>query len=488
MQEDTKLKIQKTINEQEHQVEISVELEQDLMERHKRRAARKIAKQAKIPGFRPGKAPYPVIVRNFGEEAIVDEALESVINDVYPEMLKEAEIEPYGPGSITDIESKEPPKFKLLIPLMPAVELADYRAVRKDYGFESASDDEVNQVLMNIQIQQAVTEPVEDRPVESGDMVQLTMTQTIKNPDEGQEPVIGTDMPQSVYVNSKFDTKDTMPYKGFMKKLIGLNIGDEKKTTHTYNELDEGDELFGKKVEFKFKVDAISKADLPELNDEFAQTVNPEMETLDDLKENIKEQVEGYRKQQYENDYLTEVMDEIVDGSSVKYPTELFDAEAHSFVHQMQDQAARQGMEWEAYLKANVQTEESLIEEQKPELEKRIKRVLVLEEIARLEDLRVENEELQAKVMETMVQGGLMNYLQSLPKQQADEISQRLTMDSANQILNDKLMRRLIDIASGEIEKQKKALEDATDLEKLDAAAGGDEEETEEEQEEESEE
>lgn len=462
------MKIQTNIND-EHQIEITVELEQDLMERHKHRAARKISQQTKLPGFRPGKAPYAVIVRNYGEDAIIEEALESILNEVYPSIIEQAQIEPYGPGSLTEVESKEPPKFKLSIPLMPEVELPDYKSIRKDYKFESASDEEVDQVLMNIQIQQAVTEPVEGRAVETGDMVQLTMTQTILNPDEDQEPVIATDMPQSIYVNSKFDHKDTTPFKGFMKKLVGLNIGDEKKTTHTFNEIDEEDEMFGKKVEFKYTVTAISTAELPELNDEFAQTVNPEMETLDTLKVNIKEQVETYRKQQYENDYLTSVMEEIVNDSTVKYPTELFDAEAHAYIHQTQDQVTRQGMEWEAYLKANDQTEESIIEEQTPELKKRIQRILVLEEIAKLENLRVEPEELQAQVMQTMIQGGLMNYLNQLPKQQADEISQRITMDSANQILNDKLMRRLIDIASGklneikEIEDELKNLDDEAD-------------------------
>ena len=93
---------------------------------------------------------------------------------------------------------------------------------------------------------------------------------------------------------------------------------------------------------------------------------------------------------------------------------------------------------------------------------------LTLEEIAKLEELKVEPQELQARVMQTMVQGGLMNYLQQLPKQQADEISQRITMDSANQILNDKLMQRLIQIASGkshemqEIEDEMKALDEGT--------------------------
>lgn len=441
---------------EKHQVELTIEFEQDLLENHKKRAARKIARQSKIPGFRPGKAPYNVIVRQFGEEVIIDEALESLLNEKYPDILKEATLDPYGPGSLIEITSKEPPVFQLMVPLAPVVELGDYRSIRKDYQFESTSDSEVNQVLMDLQVQNAITEPVTDRAVESGDLVQLSMTQTLVNPAEGEEPVFTKDDIQSIYVNADFDHEDVMPYQGFMQELLGMNIGDEKTTIHTFNEVDETDDLFGKEVEFSFTVMAISKAEVPLLNDEFAQVVNPEYQTLDALKESIREQVESYRKSQYENDYVTEVFDEIVDASTAHYPPELFHDEGHAYIHQLMEQVSRQGMEFEAYLKANDTTEHQLIEESREDIERRIKRALVLEEVARAEELQVDPDELQSKVVETMMQSGLVNYLQQIPKKEADDISRRITMDSANQLLNEKLMRRIINIASGKQEEIEK--------------------------------
>ena len=445
------MKIETTLTEN-HQINVVVEVEQDLLEQHKHRAARQIAKQTKIPGFRPGKAPYAVIIRNFGEEAVLDEAIESLVNEIYPKTIDEAEIKPYGPGSLNEIISKEPPKFSFTIPLMPEVELCEYKEIKKDYAFDEASEDEVNQVLMNLQNQQAVTEPVEDRPVELGDMVQLTMSETLANPDEGQETEISKDRKASVYVNEEFDHKDVMPYQGFIKELVGLNIGDEKTVIHTYSEIDADDELFGKDVEFTFKVDAISSADLPELNEEFAQAVNTEFETLDELKSSIKEQIESYRKQQYEEGYLTEVLDEIVENSPVKYPPQLFDDEVKSYIEQLKQTSAQQGMEFETYLKINNQTPESIAEDQREAIETRIHRVLVLEEIANLEKITVEPEELQARVAEATMRSGLYNYMSQLPKEQANSIAQRITMDTANQILNDKLMKRIIALASGQEE------------------------------------
>jgi FKBP-type peptidyl-prolyl cis-trans isomerase (trigger factor) len=278
------------------------------------------------------------------------------------------------------------------------------------------------------------------------------------NPAEDQEPVISKDATQSIYVNEEFDHEDVMPYQGFMQELIGMNIGDEKTTTHTFNEVEKTDDLFEKEVEFAFEVKAISKADVPSLNDEFAQMVNPEFQTLDALKDSIREQIESYRKSQYENGYVTEVFDEIVESSTAHYPPELFHDEGHAYIHQLMEQVSRQGMEWEAYLKANDTTEHQLIEESREDIERRIKRALVLEEVARAEELRVDPDELQSKVAETMMQGGLMNYMQQLPKKQADDISRRITMDSANQILNDKLMQRVVNIASGKQEEIEKNL------------------------------
>lgn len=446
----------------DHQMNVVVEIEQDLLEKHKHRAVRAISKQAKIPGFRPGKAPYAVLLRHFGEEAILEEALESLVNEVYPKIIDETGVHPFGPGALNDILSKEPPKFSFTIPLMPEVNLCDYRTIRKDYDVESATKEEVDQVLMNLQVQQAVTEPLDDRPVQSGDMVQLKISQVVKNPDEGQETNISEGMPQSVYFNEKYDHKDSMPYQGFMNELVGLNVGDEKTLIHTYNEIEEDDELFGKDVEISFVVEAISSAELPEINEEFAQTVNPEFVTVDDLRKSIAEQIESYRKQRYDNEYLTALMDEIVSASPVKYPPQLFDAEAEAYLEQTEHELSHQGMEFEAYLKLLEKTREEFIEDKKEEIVTKIHRVLVLEEISRKEEIKINPDELQASVAETTMRYGLYQYLSQLPKQRADEIAQRITMDAANQILNDKLMHRLIDIGSGKIEVD---AENASELE-----------------------
>ncbi len=135
---------------EDHQIKLTVEVEPKPFEESKQRAARKLARQAKIPGFRPGKAPYPVIVRHIGEPAIVEEAIEILVNDIYPEAIKEANIEAYGPGYLEQIVSIDPPTFEFIVPLRAEVVLGDYHSVRLPYDQTDIPPEQVDEVVKNL--------------------------------------------------------------------------------------------------------------------------------------------------------------------------------------------------------------------------------------------------------------------------------------------------------------------------------------------------
>ena len=116
------MKIEKELLE-DHQIQLNVEIDADPFEKAKRQAARKIARKVRIPGFRPGKAPYNIIIRHLGEGAIVEDALDILVEDIYPKILDEAEVKPYGPGNLENIESLDPPTFKFVVPLAPEIEV-----------------------------------------------------------------------------------------------------------------------------------------------------------------------------------------------------------------------------------------------------------------------------------------------------------------------------------------------------------------------------
>ena len=114
----------------DHQAQVVVEVEPDRVQAARQRAARKLASRGKIPGFRPGKAPYDVILRYYGDAAVHEQAMDILVDEVYPEMLKEAGIEPAAAGSLEKVEGSDAPKFTFRVPLSPEVTLGDYRAIR----------------------------------------------------------------------------------------------------------------------------------------------------------------------------------------------------------------------------------------------------------------------------------------------------------------------------------------------------------------------
>ncbi|HOD04755.1 MAG TPA: trigger factor family protein, partial [Anaerolineaceae bacterium] len=144
----------------DHQARLTVEFDQETFEGFKRKAARKIAGEAKIPGFRPGKAPYDVIRRMYGDGAIDQEAVELLIDALYPKILEEAKIEPGAPGALEDIASMDPLKLVFLVPLEPTVNLGEYRAVRLPYEPETVSDEDVEKVMTRLHHNSGTAEPV----------------------------------------------------------------------------------------------------------------------------------------------------------------------------------------------------------------------------------------------------------------------------------------------------------------------------------------
>ena len=130
--------------QEDHQSKVIAQYEASELERFKHQAARKIATKGKIPGFRPGKAPYDVIVRMYGDETIVEEAIELMVEDQYPKILDEAKIEPAAPGTLENIDKGDPLKFTFVIPLEPTVDLGDYKSLRKKYTVKPVTEKEMN--------------------------------------------------------------------------------------------------------------------------------------------------------------------------------------------------------------------------------------------------------------------------------------------------------------------------------------------------------
>lgn len=435
------MNIQKTI-EDNHEAKIVVEVEAEKMEQYKRRAARKIAEHAKIPGFRPGKAPYHMVVLNYGEQAVVEQAIDMFVDDEYANILKEAGVEPGAAGTLESIDSLDPVKLTFRVPLAPEVDLGDYHALRMPYEWSAPSQEEVDKALADLRQAYATTENVE-REAREGDYLLVDVkSETPELNREGFATMI------------RAEDRDTeWPYSGFAKELVGMKAGDVRTIKHTFPEDWDVEELKGKEVEMQVTVKTVRAVTLPELDDEFAKTVGAG-ETLDELKEVIKKDVEARSKADYDDKYFVELIEKIKEGATFKYHQQTLDHEGEHVLEDLSNRLAQQGMDLDTYFKIRNTTREKFIEEEvKPVAKKRLERSLILDEIVRREKLVVSNEALDAEFNQTLsalvMQGLDMRKIRGGKKGQ-QEFAQAVAMESANRVLTRQALDLLKSIAVGE--------------------------------------
>ncbi len=443
------MKIESTPRE-DHQVTLTVEIDTDKFEGAKRRSARQLSKRGKIAGFRPGKAPYEVIRRQYGDEAILEGAIDVLLDEVYPKAIEEAELEPAAPGSLEKVESFDPPTFVFTVPLRPEVDLGDYRSLRKEYAFAEPDEAAVDEKLEELQKMYATTETVE-RPIEEGDYV---MTQ-IEGEWERES--------HAVYIAPE-ERDNELPFPGFGKKLVGMAPGESKTISKTFPEDNEDESLRGK-MKFKVTIKTVRGTTFPELDDEFAKSVG--VDSLEALRELLAENLKAEASAEYDDEFFSALIEEIKAQATVKYPPQVLDREVEYVLDDIKQRLAQQGMEFDAYLKMqDTDLEKFTEEEARPVAQKRLERSLIFDEIARLENIEVGEEDLQGEFTRTMMELAQQGYDLSNVKggeRAQREIANNIAMQSATQIVTRKTLDRLKAIATGEQEKAEKEAAEAAE-------------------------
>lgn len=445
------MKIETTPRE-DHQMEMVVEFEAAQMEGAKRRAARKISEKAKIPGFRPGKAPYDVILRYYGEAAITEEAIEILVDENYSKAVDEAGLKPGAAGSLENVESIDPPKMKFLVPLMPTIELGDYKAVRKPYKWQAPAESEVESAIEDLRRMYGRTETVE-REVQDGDFVSVDVLGTKAKAKEGDAPVFE----RSGYPVVAGKEKDgEWPFPGFAKKLLGAKPGEKVEFLHKFAKDDENEDVRGLTVNFEATIKVVRASIMPELSDDFAQRTGLG-QTLDEFRQRMRENVNDESRSKYDDEYYEEVINLIKSNAVIKYPPQVLAHEAEHVVDDLKQRLAQQGMEFETYLKMRDTTLEKFTEEEaKPVAQKRLERGLIMDEIARIEEIKIDEETLGQEFNQAWA--NLSMYDEQFNKatkggtRASKELVNAVAMDTANRLLTRRVLDRIKAIASGEAE------------------------------------
>jgi trigger factor len=443
----------------DQQARITVEFEASVMDEFNQKAVRKISSKTKIAGFRPGKAPVEVVKRLYGEEAIEEEAIELLVNDIYPKLLKEAEVTPAAPGRLEKTESKNPPKFVFLIPLEPVVKLGEYQTIRMDYSPAPVKDEEIDQVIHRLQLNNSTAEPV-DREARNGDLVELKLNALLINPKDGENAEVIKDSPYQLIIGEEDQKEEQFPFEGFESFIIGLKKDEEKKFNYTYPKISTYEKLQDKDVEFSVIIQNIRELKKPELNDDFAKNLG-NYETFTSLRDSIKKELGEAKIHDYDHKFYDDLVDKIISISKVKYPPQVLDDEVQRVLNNFEQNLASQNLDLPTYLMINQLEKEKFIENEiKPAAKHQLEQYLVLEEIRKQEKVELEKEELQKAYSESLLELQSNSDIKKLRKQiTSKELANRVLLQAASRLINKRVELRLKDIVTGKTIQEPKKTE-----------------------------
>ncbi len=429
---------------EQHEALLTVEIAEETIQKAMRKTARRMARQFNIPGFRKGKAPYNVVVRVAGEDAVRQEAAESLLEQLYPQVLEQAEIEPYAQGEIEDF-SLDPLVFKLRIPLQPLIDLGDYRNLRREPEPLEVTDEELASALENIREKNAMLELVE-RPARPGDAVSLGLLEGRVN----DEVVV-----RERHVKVLLTAKNYFIAPGFIEALAGMSAGEEKTFSLTMPDDFEDKDLQGEVVEFTVNVEEVNQRTLPGLDDALASTVGP-FGTLEDLKTDLRRRILDYKTDKSTDNYLTALVEDLVAGAEVRYPPIAEEEEIDTLLERAKASVEQyQDMEWEDYLRLQGLTEEQMRENLRPEAARRLREGLVLGKFASEVEVTVTDAEVKEEIRDLLEETGAHD---SKPLDSFDPES-ALARDARQRMAVQKTLHKLELLGRGQLEKTEDTLQ-----------------------------
>ncbi|MQC18180.1 MAG: trigger factor [Chloroflexi bacterium] len=375
---------------------MQIEVDPDLVEKHMEKAVTRISRQVKIPGFRPGKATRRVIEQRFGNAAILQEALEELVPEVYNQALESEQIDAIDQPEF-DLESTEPLVVKAIVPVRPEIDLGDYQALRVPREEVSVSQEHVDEAIEAIRRQFAVLEPVE-RAVEWNDHVRADVkVQVQDHADEHEEE------------DAEFPVREgqVVSLPGFVDRLVGLEVGE-----HTIEfDLDAdlpSEELAGKHVTYVVNLKEVKREILPDLDDEFVASLDEEgVETVDQLLQRIQSDLQKQFERQTQETYHNEVIDLLIARADLDYPDVLVNREVEREIDRQSNHASHTPEGLQNWLNAIGKTEEEVRDELREQADITVKRALVLGELIDAEKIEVTPEDIDAEIDSLVGQMGV---------------------------------------------------------------------------------
>lgn len=433
-------------NLEKNMAKLTIEVAAEEVEKAIQAAYLKERGKISIPGFRKGKVPRNMIEKMYGAAIFYEDAANTLIQENYPAAVDESGVDIVSRPTIdvVQIESGKPFIFTAEVAVRPEVKLGKYLGVQVTKVDTSVSDEEVAEALEKERNNNARTVSVTDRAVENGDTAVIDFEGFVDGVAfEGGK---GENHPLEIGSHSFIDT--------FEDQLVGKNVGDEVEVNVTFPEQYQAAELAGKPAMFKVKINEIKAKELPELDDDFAQDVS-EFDTLAEYKEDVKKRLVEQKENEAKRTKEDEAIQKIIDKSTMEIPEAMLETQCENMINEFAQRIAQSGLSMEQYMQFSGLTLDKLKEQVRPEAETRIKSSLVLEQIAKEENIEVTDADIDAEVEKMAAAYGME--ADKLKEYMGDAEKESMKRDLAVTKAVDLIMENVKERAKAKSKKEKEA-------------------------------
>ncbi|TWT08363.1 trigger factor [Planococcus sp. CPCC 101016] len=354
------------------------------------KAFKKVVKEINVPGFRKGKMPRQMFEKRFGVESLYQDALDFILPDAYANAVEEAGINPVDRPEIDieTIEKNQPLVFTAKVIVKPEVELGEYKGLEASKPDTEVTDEDIENQLKENQERLAELTVKEDEAIVEGDTAVIDFEGFVDG--EAFEGGQGSDYSLEIGSNSFIP--------GFEEQLVGVKTGEEKDVEVTFPEEYHAAELAGKAATFKVKVNEVKGKELPELNDELAKEIDPEVESLDALRTKMKESLIAEKKSAADAKLRDELVQKAAENATIDIPHAMIHTEMDRMMSDFEQRLTQQGMNLELYFQFSGQDEAALREQMHGDAETRVRVSLTLEAIAEAENMQVTSEDIDKEL------------------------------------------------------------------------------------------
>jgi len=368
-------------------LEVEVDAEQVALALDK--AFRKVVQKVNVPGFRKGKVPRGIFEARFGIESLYQDAIDILLPEAYTKAIDEAGIEPIDRPDV-DVEQfgkGQSFKFKAKVTVKPEVKLGDYKGLVVPVEDAEVSEEEITAELERLQQRHAELVVVDEGPAQLGDHTSIDF--------EGFLDGVPFDGGKGDNYSLELGSGSFIP--GFEEQVVGLNIAEDKDINVTFPENYQAENLAGKAVVFKVKLNEIKRKNLPALDDEFAKDVS-EFETLEEYKADLSSKLKERKVKDAEIARETAIVDKATEAAELEVPQVMVDSEITHMLKDFENRLRQQGMNLDLYYQFSGQDEAALKAQMQTDAEKRVRNNLVLEEIAKAENIDVSEAEIDEEL------------------------------------------------------------------------------------------